>query len=135
MTTYFSRDISRATPTLPEEEGSFQIALNDWEKRTVRALIRGAGVEQNIRSTLRGLAGEGFSAAELADLEARVFEEATMGDVKTLWGIEAGAPVFISPRQKAAVDGLFGRLGDDPLARRAREAYGRALQKGRVKVR
>lgn len=58
-----------------------------------------------------------------------------MGDVKTLWGIEAGAPVFISPRQKTAIDGLFGRLGDDPLARRAREAYGRALQKGRVKVR
>lgn len=64
-----------------------------------------------------------------------MLDAATMDDARTLWVVRAGTPVVISPNQKATIDGLFGRIGGDALAERARTSYRRALQSGRVQVR
>lgn len=118
-----------------EVEGEFEIALNPIEKASVRALMRASGVDNNVRTTLRQIAGDGFTADELKALEDRVLDKANSNDVKVLWGIEEGVPVVVSPNQKAAIDGLMGRLGTDPLAQRARKTYEHSLQGGRIRVR
>jgi len=123
-----------AAPAAESAAGQFEVALNLVEKKIVRHLMSGAGVEQNVRSTLRSLAGDGLTPVELERLEERVLDRATQKDIHALWGIEAGAPVMISPNQKAVIDSLVGRLGDDPLAQRAGASYRRVLKGGRVRV-
>jgi len=76
-----------------------------------------------------------FGPQEIHDLENRVLDKASWDDVKALRGINEGPPVYFTPSQKSVVDGLMRRLGDDPLAQRARAAYGRAMDAGQVRTR
>jgi hypothetical protein len=59
------------------------------------------------------------------------------GDAVTGGAETAAAPfqVALNPAQKAVVDRMLGQMGSDPLADRARAAYGRALGGGRIRVR
>ncbi len=68
-------------------------------------------------------------------LEERVLDAATWNEAGRLWTIEGGRQIVVSPDQKAALDAIFGRLGDDELARKARGAYERKMRNGQVKVR
>lgn len=114
---------------------SFEVALDERGKRRMRQLLKESGADQNFRSTLRTVAGRDFTPAELEALEERVLDRVNWLEAGFLPGIEAGDPVVVSPRQKATIDGLIGKLGGDPLAARAKAAYGKAVRRGRVRVR
>lgn len=139
LTKSFSGDPVRGEPIwnggpVGNEAGEVDLALNALQKAAVKAAMKVDGGEKRVRSTLRDLAGQGFTPSELERLEERMSDTATWDDASKPWVIESGAPVVISPNQKAVIDGLFGRLGGDPLAERARSSYRRALQSGRVQV-
>jgi hypothetical protein len=115
-------------------DGSFDVAgVAGWMAR--RAMQVDPTIEANLRSTVRGMVGGQFTGVELKTLEDRALDGAEMGDLKTLQGIEAGPPVFLTPSQKARVDGLMPKLGSDALGGRARDAYGKALKNGQIRVR
>ena len=116
----------------PDE--TFDIALNAVEKRAVRGLMKKSGADRIFRDTLSVIGGGDFSPAELRALEERVLDVADWGDVARLHGIEAGAPVVLSPNQKSTIDGLVGKLGSDALAKRVQGAYGDAFRTGKVIV-
>jgi hypothetical protein len=96
--------------------------------------MRKSGADVNFRNTIKTIGGGSFSPQELRTLEERVLDKASWPDVGYLQGIEAGVPVVLSPRQKATIDGLLQRLGDDALATRVRGTYNDAIRTGRVKV-
>jgi len=76
------------------------------------------------------------STAEPSDWARRQpVDGAEMKDLEVPQGVEAGAPVFVTPAQKARIDRLVGKLGSDELARRARESYGKAVTGGQIRVR
>ena len=118
-----------------DEIGSIDLALNVFQKKAVKALMKSSGTDKNVQQALREISGGEFSAEELGALEDRVLDRATREDVGSLFGIQATKPFAVSPRQKATIDGLFSKLGGDPLAEKARGAYGRALKDGKVRVR
>lgn len=117
-----------------ERSEPFDLALNLFERKAIKGLLVASGADQNFRRTLRAIAGNGFSQAELEELEDRMLRKAEPADVGVLYGITEGAPVVISPNQKATIDRLLGEAGADELGQRARGAYGRALQRGQVKI-
>ncbi|MDO8379030.1 hypothetical protein [Phenylobacterium sp.] len=118
-----------------QEIGPIDLALNVFQKKAVKALMKSSGADKNVQRALREISGGEFSSAELEALEDRVLDRATREDVGSLFGIQVTKPFSVSPRQKATIDGLFGKLGGDPLAEKARTAYGRALKNGKVRVR
>jgi len=117
-----------------ERSEPFDLALNLFERKAIKGLLVASGADQNFRRTLRAIAGNGFSQPELDQLEERILRKATRDDVGVLYGITEGAPVVISRNQKATIDRLLNEAGTDELGRRARDAYGRALKHGQVKI-
>lgn len=117
-----------------EEVGSIDFALNVFEKKAVRAIMKSSGTDKNVRAALRELSGGEFTASELEALEERVLDRASQKDVSSFFGIQATRPFTVSRRQKETIDGMFGKLGGDALAVRAREVYGRAVSNGKVRV-
>src|SRR3990167_10345228 len=100
MTKPFGGDGVQGAPNWNSGQGSnevseFDLALNFAQKAAVKAAMRGAGVEKDVRSTLRELAGPGFTPSELERLEERMLDTATMDDARTLWVVRACAPVVI----------------------------------------
>ncbi len=123
-------DWAKRQPT----DGSFAVAgTAEWMAR--RAMQVDPTLEPRVRASVRGLVGSSFSDGELKALEERALGAATMTDALTLGGLQAGTPVQVSPRQKSGLDGLMGKIGDDDLGKRARDAYGQALKNGKIQVR
>lgn len=92
-------------------------------------------MEHNLRSTVRGLVGSTFTPQEVDDLEKRALDKVEWDELGALVGIEAGIPVELTPKQKTKIDSLMNRMGDDPLARRARDALDQGLKSGKIRVR
>jgi hypothetical protein len=92
-------------------------------------------LEQNFRSTIRGLVGPSFSDDEMRELENRALDHMKASDLFSLRGLQSGAPATLSPNQKSTIDGLLGRMPRDPLGQRALDAYGKALGNGSIRVR
>ncbi len=126
-------DRSDWTRQLPAD-GSFDVASSaGWFAR--RAMQADPDIERNLRSTVRGLVGSGFTAQEIDALEKRALDKVEWDELNTLRGIEAGVPVELNPRQRTKIEGLLNRMGDDPLARRARDAFVEGLTSGKIRVR
>jgi len=115
------------------EDGSFNVAgIAQWMAQ--RAMQKDPTLEPRVRGAIRGIVGSQFSDQELRALEERALRNAGIGDALTLQGLAPGATVQLSPRQKTSIDGLMNKLGEDDLAKRARDAYGAALQNGKIVV-
>ncbi len=116
------------------QDGSFNVAgPAGWMAR--RAMQLNPKIEPAFRSTVRGFVGAGaFSDKELEALENRALDAAEMKDLDTFKGVSGGSPVMLNPAQKARVDGLMDKLGNDDLGRRARDAYGTAVKNGQIRV-
>ena len=119
----------------PPDDGAFQVALRPWQKAAVFGGMRASGADKGFDRTVGAMTNGAFGPQEIHDLENRVLDKASWDDVKALRGINEGPPVYFTPSQKSVVDGLMRRLGDDPLAQRARAAYGRAMDAGQVRTR
>ena len=117
------------------DDGTFQVALGPLAKRMVMRGLEASGADKGFDRTIGALTNGSFSPQEIKDLESRVLDKAEWTDVHALHGIQEGVPVNLTPKQKTVIDGLMGKLGDDPLARRARDAYGRAVGAGNVRSR
>lgn len=123
-------DWAKRQPT----DGSFDVAgIGEWMAR--REMQKDSTLEPRVRATVRGLVGPSFSDDDLKVLEERALHAADITDALTLGGLQAGTPVLLSPRQKTHVDGLLNKIGDDDLARRARDAFGQAVKSGKIQVR
>ncbi|MBS0490279.1 MULTISPECIES: hypothetical protein [unclassified Phenylobacterium] len=117
--------------SLPDD--SFETAgIAGWMAR--RAMQVHPEIEPNLRGTVRTIVGPSFSDAELRTIQDRALNEAEMKDLEVLQGIRAGAPVYLTPAQKARIDRLMGLSGEDGLGRRARSAYDRAQRNGQIIV-
>jgi len=92
-------------------------------------------IEPNFRATLNAVVGPGFSPSEIERLQDRALDQIEMQDLNVLQGIQAGAPVTLTERQKARIDRLMGFVGKDALGQRARDAYGEAVRTGKIRVR
>ncbi|MFN3582847.1 MAG: hypothetical protein ACK4TT_02815 [Phenylobacterium sp.] len=103
-----------------------------WMAR--RAMQKNPEIEQNLRSTLKSMFPSSFTDGEITTLQDRALDAAEWKDLLVLQGIEAGSTVTLTPAQKARVDRLVNKLGDDALGRRARGAYGDALSRGQIRV-
>lgn len=115
-------------------DGAFEVAgPAGWMAR--RYMQANPEIERNLRSTVRGMFGSAFTEAEVSRLQDRALDAAEMKDLEVLQGVEAGAPVFVTPAQKTRIDRLVGKLGSDDLGRRARESYGKAVTGGQIRVR
>ena len=112
-----------------------RLALNGIERGGVEIWIRASGADRLIHQRLDAITGGEFSDKELQELEGRALDKATKADISNLMGLQDGHPIVLSPTQRAAIEGLLSRLGDDALARRARGAYGRAIQSGAIRFR
>lgn len=103
-----------------------------WMAR--RAMQVHPEIGPNLRGTVRTIVGPGFTDQELRILQDRALDDAEMKDIDVLQGIQAGAPVRLTPAQKARIDRLMRLSGDDELGRRARAAYEKALRDGQIVV-
>ena len=126
-------------PGMPEEakadppQGSFEVGINKWMARRLMQLH--PEIEPNVRSTVRGIVGSGFTDKELRVLEDRAIEAAEWDDVPALKGIEPGVPVELAPAQGRIIDRIVDGMGDDELGQRARGSYRRARKNGQIQVR
>jgi len=112
------------------------IGLSAGERAAARAAMKISGADKAFERTVSTITGGQFSKSDLKTLEDRLLEKADRGkDVGPLMGIQDGAPVYLTPAQKSVVDSLVGRLGSDPLAQRAQDAYRKALNAGQVRTR
>jgi len=118
-----------------EDPGAFEVALGPIAKRALKGLMHASGADKGFDRTVGTLTNGRFSPQEIQTLEDRVLDKAQKTDVGALYGVQEGVPVYLSPNQKAVIDRLMGQLGEDPLARRARDAYGGAVSAGNVRVR
>jgi hypothetical protein len=123
-------------PRAPSEpsEGMQQIALNGPERALVKGMMHASGADAGFDRTIGRMTGGQFSPSEVKALEDMALKALHWDEAMQLRGIEEGPPVTFTPAQKGVVDSLMGRLGDDELARRTREAYARALREGQVRV-
>lgn len=92
-------------------------------------------IEQNIRGTLGGLVGSGFSPQDIHTLEQRAIDAASPADALALAGLQAGVPVTLSTRQWNTIDGLLQRMPQDELGQRAHSAFTSGLANGKIRVR
>lgn len=92
-------------------------------------------IEPNLRATIRGIVGENFTDGDLGSLQERALNAARIDDLPVLRGISGGVPVVLTAAQKARIDRLVGRMGSDPLGRRAGEAYQEGLKSGKIRIR
>ncbi len=121
---------SRGLPT----DGSFDVSFNaGWLAK--RAMQLNPEIEPNVRATLRGLVGNEFTPQEIQTLETRAFDNVEHSDLPALAGIHAGVPVQLNGLQARKIEGLLGRLGNDPLNQRARDAYAKGIKNGKIKIR
>jgi hypothetical protein len=114
---------------------SVRIALGPIEKAGLLATLRTTGADKRIDRTLDQITGGEFSPQERRSLEDRVLDEIKGREAYGLRGIVEGPPVDLRRDQKAIIDSVMGRLGDDPLASKARGAYGRAVKSGQIRTR
>lgn len=116
---------------LPDD--AFETAgIAGWMAR--RAMQVHPEIEPNLRDTVRTIVGPSFTDKELRTIQERALNEAEMKDLDVLQGIRAGAPVYLTPTQKARIDRLMGLSGEDDLGRRARSAYEKAQRNGQIIV-
>ncbi len=99
-----------------------------------RAMQLHPEIEPNLRNTVRTIVGPSFTDRELLTIQERALNEAEMKDLEVLQGIRAGAPVYLTPAQKARIDRLMGLSGEDDLGRLARTEYERAQKNGQIIV-
>jgi len=119
----------------PAADGPFQVALGPKSKAAVIAQMRATGADKGFDKTLGQITGGEFSPEEIQALKDRALNAASWLQVFHLRGVSEGAPVVLSPAQKATIDSLMGQLGSDALAAKARAAYGRAINAGNIRVR
>lgn len=117
------------------DDGSYQVALGPFEKAKITAGMYLTGAGKRFDRTIDRMTNGSFSPEDVKALENRVLDAAESRDVRTLQGVVEGPPVYLNQAQKSVVDKLMGRLGSDPLARRARDAYGKAVDAGQVRTR
>lgn len=115
--------------------GSFRLALGPIEKATVVAGLRASGADRRLDRTLVQMTGGEFTPQELQALKDRALDKIEAPEAKQLFGIVEGPPVKLRGDQKAIIDRVMNRLGDDPLANKARGAYGRAIKSDQVRTR
>lgn len=92
-------------------------------------------IEQNIRGTLGGVVGSGFTPQEIDTLENRAIDAASPLDALTFKGLQGGVPVTLSTSQWTAMDGLLRRMPQDALGQRAYSAFKAGLANGKIRVR
>lgn len=124
-----ARDVGKG----PDERLLETAGMAGWMAR--RAMQVHPEIGSNLRGTVRTIVGTGFTDQELGILQDRALDDAEMKDIDVLQGIQAGAPVRLTPAQKARIDRLMRLSGDDELGRRARGAYEKALRDGQIVVR
>jgi len=118
-----------------DDSQPFQVALWGPAKRRIQRSTEGTPIQQRIDRTIGQMTGGTFSTQEVRQLEDRALDEAGLGDVGALTGIQEGPPVYLSPQQKQVIDHLIDAIGSDELGRRAREQYQRAFRAGHIRVR
>jgi hypothetical protein len=124
-----------ARETSEPSERSYRIALNPLQKAGVLAGLRASGADKRLDRTLGQMTGREFTPQDLGTLKDRALDEIEWPEAKRLQGIAEGPPVDLAREQKAIIDSVMGRLGGDPLAERARAAYGRAIKHGQIRTR
>jgi hypothetical protein len=92
-------------------------------------------IEQNIRGTLGGVVGSGFTPQEIDTLQNRAIDAASPVDVLTFKGLQSGVPVTLSTSQWTSMDGLLRRMPQDTLGQRAYSAFKAGLANGKIRVR
>lgn len=128
--------ISENAMALGSEPASMRIALGPIEKAGLLATLRASGADKRIDRTLDQMTAGEFTSVERRALEDRALDKIERSEVGLLGGIVEGPPpVNLRPDQKAVIDNVMGRLGDDPLASRARDAYGKAVKNGQIRTR
>lgn len=104
-------------------------------KNWVKERLQSSGADVRLDHTIDRMTNHEFTPAEIKALEDRSLTALELPDALRLGGIQEGPPVDMHPGQKAIIDRLMNRIGGDPLAGKARDAYGRALQTGQIRVR
>ncbi len=115
-------------------ESGFQLA-SFFGDRIRGQLKQHPEIEQNIRGTLGGVVGSGFSPRDINTLENRAIDAASPIDAVTLSGLQAGVPVTLSTKQWNTIDGLLQRMPQDALGQRAYSAFKSGLASGKIRVR
>lgn len=126
---------SGSPPQRGEPDGSYQLALNRFDKAVVKGVMHASGADAGFDRTVGRMTGGQFSTPEIQSLEDHALDAATRADIPVLKGIGEGPPVILNPTQKAVIDRLMGQLGSDDLANRARGAYQGAIRAGQVRTR
>jgi hypothetical protein len=85
-------------------------------------------IEQNIRGTLGGVVGSGFTPQEIDTLKNRAIDAVSPLDALTFKGLQ-------STSQWTAMDGLLRRMPQDTLGQRAYSAFKAGLANGKIRVR
>jgi hypothetical protein len=114
--------------------GGFQLA-SFFGDRIRSQLKQHPEIEGNIRGTLGGLVGSGFSPQDISTLENRAIDTANPADALALRGLQAGVPVSLNTRQWNTIDGLLRRMPQDELGQRAYSAFKSGLANGKIRVR
>lgn len=99
-----------------------------------RAMQLNPQIEPNVRATVRGLVGSGFTDQEIQALENRALDQVTSDDLATLHDVAPGVPVDLTAKQDRSIQGLFGRMGNDPVTQRARDAYQQGIKSGKIRI-
>lgn len=108
-------------------DGSYDLAPNGLEKAWATQAMRATGADKRLDRTLRQMTNGEFTPGELSALKARSLDKIDLPEALKLQGIAEGPPVGPRPQQKAVIDRA--------LAQKARDAYGRAVGAGFVRVR
>ena len=137
------RNFGRVDDARPAEDRDpaardVQIALSGPQKRLIKGVMAiNPEVRRNIDSVGRAFAPEA-SSDERGRAQDRFLDKVDWDELQALNGayvVNGRPPVFVTPRQKAILDSVIGRMGDDPIGQRAKAGYGQAVSNGGVKVR
>jgi hypothetical protein len=74
-------------------------------------------IANNIRSTVAGVVGSGFTSDELNTLQNRAIDQSNPIDQAVLMGIQAGPPVTLNTQQWNTIDGLLKKMPKMPWAK------------------